>query len=77
VTLNGMSITPASNHYNHRAYLEMLLTYGQDAAMSHITNSMSHLDTGDMPAADPTVAATNDTIAGFHRVGTEPSKARI
>ena len=66
----SVSITPASGHYNCRTYLETLLTYGQDAAMSHLTNSMFHLVTGDMLAADPTVAATNDTNAGFfYRAG--------
>ena len=65
VTLNGVSITPASDHYNYREYLETLLTYGKDAATSRLTNAMFHLGTGDMLAADPTATATTDTNAGF------------
>jgi hypothetical protein len=59
VTLNGVSITSASGYYNHRAYLETLLTYRRDAVTSHLTNSMFHLDDGDM------LDATNKTNARF------------
>lgn len=65
VTLNGALVTPASGHYNYRVYLQTLLTYGRDAVTSHLTNSMFHLDDGDMLAADPIVAATNETNTGF------------
>jgi len=40
VTLNGISITPSKDLYKYRAYLETLLTYGQDAATSHLTNAI-------------------------------------
>jgi hypothetical protein len=36
ISLNGVSITPSSNNYNYRAYLETVLTYGCDAATSHL-----------------------------------------
>jgi hypothetical protein len=39
VTLNGVSVSTSKNLHNYRAYLEMLLTYGQDASHSHLTNA--------------------------------------
>jgi uncharacterized Zn-finger protein len=65
VTLNGVSVTSVSGLYNYHAYFETLLTYGRDAVTSHVTNSMSHLDDGDMLFADSTIAATNETNSGF------------
>jgi len=37
ISLNGVNITPASELYTYRSYLESLLTYGSDAANSHLT----------------------------------------
>jgi hypothetical protein len=39
VTLNGVPVTQSQEHYNYRAYLESLFTYGTDAASSHLSNS--------------------------------------
>jgi len=39
VTLNGVTITQASDHYHYRSYLESLLTYGTGAAASNLTNA--------------------------------------
>ena len=36
ISLNGTKITQATELYNYRAYLETLLTYGTDAADSHL-----------------------------------------
>jgi len=36
ISLNGTQITQATELYNLRAYLETLLTYGNDAADSHL-----------------------------------------
>jgi len=47
-SLNGTQITQATELYNYRAYLETLLTYGSDAAESHLKNVLWHLDTGNM-----------------------------
>ena len=49
-----MNITPASELYPYRSYLESLLTYGSDAANSHLTNAFWYLDEGDVLAGDPT-----------------------
>jgi len=38
VTLNGVTVTQSHKHYNYRDYLETLLTYGSDAASSHLIN---------------------------------------
>ena len=63
VTLNGVSITQASELYQNRFYPETLLTYESDASVSHLTNSFWYLDKGDLLPCDPTTA---DAInAGF------------
>ena len=37
VMVNGVPVTQSHEHYNYRAYLETLLTYGREAASSHLT----------------------------------------
>jgi len=64
VTLNGIPITPSKNLYNYRAYHETLLTHGEDAATSHLTNAFWYLDTGNVIACDPTAATTTTTDKG-------------
>jgi hypothetical protein len=54
ISLNVVNITPASELYPFRLYLEALLTYGSDAANSHLTNTYWYLDEGDVLAGDPT-----------------------
>jgi len=54
ISLNGVNITPASELYPYRSYLESLLIYGSDAANSHLTNAYWNLDEGDVLAGDPT-----------------------
>jgi len=52
-----VNITPASELYPYRAYLETLLTYGSDAANSHLTNAYWYLVEGrDVLAGDLTSA---------------------
>jgi len=46
VMLNGVPVTQSHEHYNYRSYLETLLTYGKDAASSHLSNSYWYLDNG-------------------------------
>ena len=53
-TLNGVTITQESEHYHYRSYLETLMTYGTDAAASHLSNAYWYPDTGDMQPSDPT-----------------------
>ena len=40
ISLNGTQITQGTDLYNYRAYLETLLTYGSDAAESHLKNAL-------------------------------------
>jgi len=54
IALNGVNITPASELYPYRSYMEALLTYCTDAANSHITNAFWYIDEGDVLAGDPT-----------------------
>jgi len=37
LSLNGVNITQSADHYNYRAILETLLSYGVDASISHLT----------------------------------------
>ena len=63
VVLNSTTVTQSSEHYNYRLYLETLLTYGTNAAATHLTNAYWYRDTGDMlpcdPAAKSVTATTN------------------
>ena len=70
ITRNGITITPATDLYKYRAYLETLLTYVSDAADSHLTKAFWYLDKGDMLPCDPTAPnATNDGfIARWQRI---------
>ena len=54
ISLNGVNITPASDLYPYRSYLESLLTYGSDAENSHLTNAYWYMDEGDVLAGNPT-----------------------
>ena len=53
VTLNGANITQASELYHYRSYLETVMTYGTDAAATHLSNAYRYLDTGDMQPVEP------------------------
>jgi hypothetical protein len=67
ISLNGVSITPSADNYNHRAYLETILTCGSDAAESHLTNAYWYKDDGNMLTCDPTDTYTDTTNKGFIR----------
>jgi len=56
-----VNITQSVDLYNYRAYLETLLSYGADAAISHLTNSYWYKDVGDMMPCDPTKAESKNT----------------
>jgi hypothetical protein len=65
IYLNGVPITQSTQYYNYRSTLETLLSYGNDAAHSHITNAFWFLDTGDMSPCCP--ANFPAKITGFVR----------
>ena len=56
IALNGVTITQAAELYNYRSFFETILTYGSDAAASHLTNAFWYLDDGDLLPCDPTAA---------------------
>jgi len=56
ISLNGVTITQATELYQYRAYLEDFLTYGSDAAALHLTNAFCYLDDGERLSCDPTAA---------------------
>lgn len=45
IFLNQKCITPPSNNYNYRAYIEHLLNFGSDSKNSHLTTSFFYADT--------------------------------
>jgi hypothetical protein len=67
ISLNGVSITPSSDNYNYRAYVETLLVYGSDEAISHLTNGYWHLDGGYILTYDPKDSYTDNTNKGLIR----------
>ena len=54
MSLNGTTITQSTEIYNYRSLLETLLTYGNDAATTHLRNAMWIMDDGNMVACEPT-----------------------
>jgi len=64
--LNMVSVTQSHDHYNYRAYLETLLTYGTRATSSHLSKSYCYLDNVDMQPCDPSAETHNSaTKDGF------------
>ena len=63
VTLNGVSVSAFKDLYKNWEYLETLLTYGQDASRSHLTNVFWYLDDGDILAKD---APSDFSNRGYH-----------
>jgi hypothetical protein len=61
IALIGVNITQSGDLYNYRAYLETILSYGNDAAMLHLANSYWYKDMGDMLPCDPTKAESTNT----------------
>jgi hypothetical protein len=61
ISINGVSINPSSDNYNYCAYLETLLTYGNDAAESHLSNACRYKDDDDLQPCDPTADETKTT----------------
>ncbi|KAI0238686.1 hypothetical protein LSAT2_010570, partial [Lamellibrachia satsuma] len=45
VYLNGTLVTPSTNTYAYRAYIEMLLSYGTDAKGTQLMSQLWHKDT--------------------------------
>ena len=65
IALNGTQITQASELYNYRAYIETLLTYGTDAAASHLTNAYWYIDEPGVDPCHPTAADAEKANKGF------------
>jgi hypothetical protein len=66
ITLNGTQITRASELCNYRAYIETLLTYGTDAAASHITNAYWYAESANLlPCASTAAYARTQSNTGF------------
>lgn len=58
VKLNETLVTSTNNTYSYRAYLETLLSYGNDSKSSQLTSALYYKDTpGTMDATNPHAAA--------------------
>jgi len=68
ISQNGVTITEATELYNNRSYFETLLTYGSDAAVTHLPKAFWYLDDGDLLPSDPTAADAKNK--GFITDGT-------
>jgi len=66
VTVNGVTITQANEHYHYHYYFETLMAYDTDAAASQPSNAYWYLGTVDTQPCDPTaVILTVATNRGF------------
>ena len=66
MTLNGTSMMPSKDLYHYRSYLETLLTYGTDAAKTHLMTGFWYVGTGKvLGVADPSAVVDANTNTGF------------
>jgi hypothetical protein len=56
-----VNITQSGELYNYRAYLETILSFGNDAALSHLANCYWYKDVGYMMSCDPAKAESTNT----------------
>lgn len=67
IKLNDVLITSTNNTYAYRAYLETILSYGDDAKSTHLTGSLFYKDqAGAMDTANPLDAAANVGLKKRH-----------
>ena len=60
LSLNGELVTPSNNTYPYRAYIETLLSYGEEAKKSQLQSVLWYADDpGKFDKLDPTAADTN------------------
>ena len=62
IALNGLTITQAAELYNYHSFFVTKLTYGSNAATSHLTNAFWYLDNGYILPCDPTAADAKNKI---------------
>jgi len=70
IARNGVTITQTAVLYNYHSFFETILTYGSDAATSHLTNAFWYLDNGDLLPCDTTAAdaKNKDFITRWDRI---------
>jgi hypothetical protein len=76
VSLNETSITSSNNTYAYRAYIETLLSYGQNSKQSQLTSQLYYKDTaGGMEAVNP--HADDCPNGGFKTRSTFTNRSRV
>ena len=77
ISLNGRTISDGSNSYPYRAYLETLLSYGEETKSTHSTSSLFYKDAaGKMDEPDPT-KANADANLGLKKRASFTSESRV
>ena len=56
IALKGLTIIQAAELNNYLSFFETILTYGSDAATSHLRNAFWYLDNDDLLPCEPTAA---------------------
>ena len=74
VQLNGKLVTPSVNTYPYKAYLETLLSYGNDAKESQLTSQLWYQDSGSVDSVDP--HAEENHNPGFNERATHTNKSK-
>ena len=75
--MNGRTISDGSSTYPYRAYLEKLLSYGEEAESTHLTSSLFYKDTaGKMDEPDPTKGNANVNL-GLKKHALFTSESRV
>ena len=77
INLNGRTISDGSSTYPYRAYLETLLSYGEEAESTHLTSSPFYKDTaGKMDETDST-KSNADVNLGLKKCGSFTSESKV
>ena len=75
--MNGRTISDGSSTYPYRAYLETLLSYGEEAKSTHLTSSLFWKDTaGKMDEPDPTKGNANVNL-GLQKRASFASESKV
>ena len=61
IKLKDTLITPSAHTYPYKAYLETLLSYGNDAKESQLSSELWNTDVGDFNAVDPYAEGNDNT----------------
>ena len=77
IDLNGRTISDGSSTYPYQAYLETLLSFGEEAKSTHLTSFLFNKDTaGKMDEPNPTKASV-DANLGLKKRASFTSESKV